>query len=166
MKTQKQLPNEFTFICDEHSKEQLEKLGVENPHRYVIADKQIYKHKFSVKNNIIIYFGDNEFNYPLINLADYIEQEQPEQKWQPLTRGGFDYRIYEEFKGKIYGRVKTDVGNWLSIHWYYKGNYSYIENHNWDLLPYNPLLTTLKKELEEVRSKEKEILEKIEELKK
>lgn len=87
------------------------------------------------------------------------------QKWQEKTRGGFEYRIYEEFQGKIFGRVKQ-CGDWIGTHWYLDGYFfGEIDEHRWDLLLYNPLLTTLEKELEEVRLKEKELLEKIEELK-
>lgn len=163
MKTQKQLPNEFTFICDEHSREQLKKLGVDIG-EYEMYN--IYQYYYVKSNKVIFCDGGKYTKYPLINLFDYIEQEQPEQKWQEKTRGGYEYHIYEKFEGFIFGRLKINDGDWKPLHWHDKGNYSFIEKHNWDLIPYNPLLTTLEKELEEVRSKEKEILEKIEGLKK
>ena len=82
MKAQKQLPKEFTFICDEHSKEQLEKLGVKlNGYKiteedysdyYIVIDKKIISMAYS-------YELINE-DSKLINLSDYIEQQQPEPK--------------------------------------------------------------------------------------
>lgn len=191
MKTQKkQLPNEFTFVCDQHSKEQLEKLGVRLSIWFMDANGMVY----SAKDNNVI--APTDMGFPLINLADYLDQEQPiititdngeffrvsnnpsplltfktdgnripiEPKWQEKTRGGYEYHIYEEFEGKIWGRVYNRSYNWDYIRWYKDGkSIDYVDAM--DLLPINNELTTLQKELEEVRLKEKEILEKIEELK-
>lgn len=163
MKTQKQLPNEFTFVCDKNSREQLEKLGVDFNNYTILC----YKHYYTVVNKYVInYSRDKPNNYKPINLSDYIDQEQPEPKWQYRTRGGF----------KI-----LDIKETINEHWVVSVNpYGDIElylclpsgintggNPYYDLLPIeNTLLATLEKELEELRVKEKELLEKIEELKK
>lgn len=155
----KKLPNEFTFICDGHSREQLEKLGVDL-RRWNCND---YNTIYSVKDNYLSAF---EKDYPLINLADYLDQEQPEPKWQEKTRGGFHCVVFEQFNNQLFGGVEYN-GKWYGATWDLDGNFNCFKlNDTWDLLPINHELTTLEKELEEVRSKEKEILEKISKLKK
>ena len=141
MKTQKQLPDEFTFICDENSREQLEKLGVDigsyrmshNGAYYVIENNKIMWNCFEYK-------GDK----PLINLSDYIDQEQPEPKWQEKIRAEYSMTALNAIVEQI---NSVDDYETLGI--------------------ITRKLETLKlhKELEEVRAKEKAILEKIEELK-
>lgn len=225
MKTKKQLPELFYIQENEKTNEYCKRLGLNRgdykTEKYSYGDYLIFKNKLKIDSYYKIGLDLLEKHYPyavFIDLADYIEQKQPElsgtiltsdsfkintsdnqeplyysanggyrlpnyprtileiktdgnripiePKWQEKTRGGYEYVIYEEFNRKIYGRIKTGVSNWIPIYWYDKGNYSFVEKHSWDLLPYNPLLTTLEKELEEVRLKEKEILEKIEGLKK
>lgn len=211
MKTQKkQLPNEFTFVCDEHSKSQLEKLGVELDSWSVL----IFGYIYLVKNNKVIDYNYGGFNIKYkyaenlttINLADYIEQEQPEligtipasksvitsvlsgfngsmeiktdgnripigQKWQEKTRDGrIEIKEIKQIGNKlaVFG-INPNIEIPENSEFYFICNSDGTNrggNTYWDLLPYNPLLTTLEKELEELRSKEKEILEKIEELKK
>lgn len=159
----KKLPNEFTFICDEHSREQLEQLGVEFE-GFDISDVGFY---YLVENSKVQQNNlDQIAGCPLIYLSDYIDQEQPEPKWQPLTRGGFNCVVFEEFNNQLFGGVEVN-GKWYGATWDLDGNFNCLKlNDFWDLLPINNELTTLEKELEEVRSKEKEILEKIEGLKK
>lgn len=89
-----------------------------------------------------------------------------EPKWQEKTRGGFNSVIFKEFNNQLFGGVEYS-GKWYGATWDLDGNFNCLKlNDFWDLLPINNELTTLEKELEEVRSKEKQILEKIEVLKK
>ena len=200
MKTQKQLPKKFTFICDENSREQLEKLGIDLA-GYQVCDIGFY---YFVENNKV-QRSDSDQNdyYRLINLADYLDQEQtelsgtipasdrvitsvlsielngsmdikpikqPEPKWQEKTRGGHvDIKEIKQIGNKlaVFGlRNDVDYPNDNLVYWFCNLDGINIGDNNYfDLIPYNTLLTTLEKELEEVRSKEKQILEKIEELK-
>lgn len=74
MKTQKELPKEFTFICDKNSKEQLKKLGVDL-YGYGINCTGF---NYLVYNNKVEDCSKYKFNnQPIISLSDYIEQEQP-----------------------------------------------------------------------------------------
>lgn len=194
MKTQKQLPNDFTFICDIKSRSQLDKLKIDT-NGYEI---NLLNRKYAVSGGKVYCPADNSM-LPLINLSDYIDQEQPEligtipasksvitsvlsgfngsmefktdgnripigPKWQDKTRGGMEFLIFEYFNNSIFGRIKADK-EWIGLHWRSDGKYYETANDVWDLLPYNSELTTLEKELEEVRLKEKELLEKIEQLK-
>lgn len=177
----KQLPKEFTFICDSESREQLEMLGVDiNFHALNIMNDY-----YIVENNSIIHSTPvHNINYPLINLSDYLEQEQSElsgtipasdsfilgfsgkptdtfeikkpteQKWQDRTRGGYEYVIYEEFEGKIFGRMKLDT-EWNIVWWYIDGTYTRVQNnHSWDLLPLDPHAqrkAEIRKQIEELQ---------------
>lgn len=145
----KKLPNEFTFICDENSREQLEKLGVDLNDFEISSISQTYL----VKNNVVVtndYGGwSKKFKYAEnltpINLTDYIEQEQPEPKWQDRTRGGYEYHIYEEFEGKIFGRIKINE-EWHGLHWNLDGRFHSSDcEDSWDLLPINHFSQPYKK---------------------
>lgn len=164
----KQLPKEFVFVCDKHSREQLERLNIELGNFNIAS--QIYGAYFRVVGNKVFeggYHGYKATSLPLIDLSNYIEQEQNiitttddgsfrvpnnpstrlefktdgrripiEQKWQEKTRGGYEYVIYEEFEGVIYGRVKNRVG-WDCIMWFkYGGAKNYVPEM--DLLPLDP----------------------------
>lgn len=81
-----------------------------------------------------------------------------EVKWMPLTRGGYEYKIYEEFEGTIWGRIfHNQMWGWCG--WNIKGGV--IGGINiFDLIPYNPEIEAIKqeiaikeKELEELKSK-------------
>lgn len=69
--------------------------------------------------------------------------------WQPLTRGGQEYRIYAVYKGQrypIHGAIKLQDGKWLMEVWDENGRHYgdwLVEHHN-DLLPALPEKRTLK----------------------
>jgi hypothetical protein len=73
-----------------------------------------------------------------------------EVKWMPLTRGGYEYKIYEEFEGKIFGRIQAPK-IWYNCKWELNG-----ENGTeiYDLIPYNPEQEAIK---QEIAMKEKEL---------
>lgn len=135
----KQLPKEFTFICDEHSREQLEKLGVKLNGWAVDAIGEQYA---VIRNGVCSYRS----GLTLISLSDYIDQPEnkptnaTEQKWQPLTRGGYEYVIYEEFEGNLFGRVKPNSSeDWYAVTWNINGSlWGASPIDAWDLLPYDP----------------------------
>lgn len=156
MKT-KELPKEFTFICDEHSREQLEKLGIDYNKHYQLKEED-YGDWYEVENKKIICEGYmfDKYDYPLINLSDYIDQPN-EQKWQDKTRGGYEYHIYEEFEGEIFGRIKIN-NKWVCLTWNLDGKYHKEIEDSWDLLPFNQRRTEIEQRLSEI-DKEREKLQ-------
>jgi hypothetical protein len=78
-----------------------------------------------------------------------------EVKWMPLTRGGDEYKIYEEFDGVIWGRVKLNI--WVAVSWNISGVCLSYNSGSWhDLIPYNPKQEAIK---QEIAIKEKELEE-------
>lgn len=77
-------------------------------------------------------------------------EEQP--KWMPRTRGGYEYKIYEEFEGKLFGRIKIK-NYWYSERWINGIGSSFLESN---LIPYNPKQEAIK---QEIAIKEKELEE-------
>ena len=131
---EKELPKEFTFICDGNSKEQLKKLGV----GLSVWSMGGIGYYYLVENNKVIDYSEYPYiNSMLINLSDYIDQEEPiqsEQKWQSKTKDGYECHIYEEFDGKILGRLNRE-GEWLAVTWNINGKYLQELEHSFDLLP-------------------------------
>lgn len=79
--------------------------------------------------------------------------EQP--KWEDRTRGGYEYKIYEEFEGKIFGRVfHNDM--WGCCCWI-KNGIAIGSINILDLIPYNPLKAQLLAEKEELKKRIEEI---------
>ena len=139
----KKLPNEFTFICDIKSRSQLEKFGI-GLNNYLINDIGF---TYYVNNNKV-YDSNYTGRLEPISLSDYIDQEEPiqsEQKWQDRTRGGYEYHIYEEFEGKIFGRIKINE-EWHGLHWNLDGRFHSSDcEDSWDLLPINHFSQPYKK---------------------
>jgi hypothetical protein len=81
--------------------------------------------------------------------------EQPE--WMPLTRGGYEYHIYEEFDECLFGRISVD-GKWCTSRWGNNGKFfeNEEETNSWDLMPYDNEIEAIKKE---IAIKEKELAE-------
>jgi hypothetical protein len=78
----KPLPKEFQFKCDEHSLEQCKKLGIINKYNYFFNLKDRY---YFVLDNIVI--GNIlEEEYPIISLADYIEEPNPEYIYSDIDK--------------------------------------------------------------------------------
>lgn len=56
-------------------------------------------------------------------------------RFEPLTSGGLEFHIYEEFDGFLVGRVKYEDGCWELIKWYFSGKYYSIGSNIYDLIP-------------------------------
>ena len=72
----KELPKEFQFKCDEHSKEYCEKLGIDALEGNL--DKLILTYYGVVIGKTILELNKDIFNphkYPIISLSDYMEEE-------------------------------------------------------------------------------------------
>ena len=172
MKTQKKLPELFYIQENEKTNEYCEMLGISRDGLTTEDNYGDYLF-FNNKKCADAYCYDDldvlKQNYPnavFVDLSDYLDQEQPEPKWQEKTIGGYNCVVFEEFNNQLFGGVEYN-GKWYGATWDLDGNFNCFKlNDTWDLLPINNELTTLEKELEEVRSKEKQILEKIKELKK
>jgi TATA-box binding protein (TBP) (component of TFIID and TFIIIB) len=78
----KPLPKEFQFKCDEHSLEQCKKLGIINKYNYSFNLKDGYR---VVLDNIVI-ANILEEEIPLISLADYIEEPNPEYIYSDIDK--------------------------------------------------------------------------------
>lgn len=174
MKTQKQLPELFYIQENEKTNEYCERLRINIDELIPEEDYGDYS-VFKDGKFINAYYKKNldvlKEHYPkavFVDLADYIDQEQPKQKWQPLTRGGLKFNIIREDRGDGIMSVEIfkDDNTWMVEYFYKNGRFLKSVFHDYDLLPINHELTTLEKELEEVRTKEKQILEKIKQLKK
>lgn len=59
------------------------------------------------------------------------------QKFQDKTRGGYEWEIYEEFKGRLYGRLRINTG-WIGASWDAKGSFFKSSECEYDLLPREP----------------------------
>lgn len=120
---------------------------------------------YAVVNNVLQYYIKEELpeDYTEVTLDELIKhyegsERTKQPKWEKLTRGGYEYHIYEEFDGVILGRFKKE-NQWYLSSWGKKGNYFDNEKitNEFDLIPYNPrkteLLTKkaeLEKQLEEI----------------
>jgi len=103
----KPLPKEFQFKCDEHSREQCEKLGIKCGD-YAAQSQGFYY----VKDNELTYWDDDRrrLTIPLINLSDYLEDTPDHLELILQLTGQYvagilnrkDAIIYDELKEKHY----------------------------------------------------------------
>jgi hypothetical protein len=72
----------------------------------------------------------------LIN-KDHCEIGEPtlNDRFEPLTEGGYEFHLYEEFEGKLYGRIKNN-SKW-SPEWWTNDGYFYPNkmSSNSNLIP-------------------------------
>jgi len=105
--------------------------------------------------------------YTEVTLEELIAHYEPttHPKWMPLTQGGLEVHINEEFEGKLFGRIKHEDNKWSSNCWYLNGNdfYEYSERN---LIPYNPRISELEEKIESKRSELAELEGELKELKK
>lgn len=64
-------------------------------------------------------------------MTDYMK------KFQPRTRGGYEYEIFAERDGELYGRAKDMAGYWQAKIWRFDGTDASIAKQ-YDLLPIEP----------------------------
>lgn len=57
--------------------------------------------------------------------------EEIRARFKPLTAGGFEYHIYEQFGNRLFGRVSA--GGWHAATWNIDGGNSFLDT--WDLVP-------------------------------
>lgn len=100
--------------------------------------------------------------YTEVTLEDLIAHYEPKPKWMPLTRGGYEYKIYEEFDEVLFGRVIDKDGCWNPNRWYTSGRVLVSDVNKNDLIPYNPRISELE---EKINSKRSELAELESELK-
>ena len=74
-------------------------------------------------------------------------------KWMPLTRGGYEYKIYEEVGELLFGSLKMINGTYMPTTWKLNGRWG---NQEYDLIPYNPRIHELE---EKITSKRSELAE-------
>lgn len=135
MKTQKQLPKEFTFVSDENSREQLEKLGVRR-NGYNIDNIGFY---YLIESNKVVDTSRYQFpNVELIDLSDYIDQEEPKPtKWRFKTRQEFDDTCEKDSDGDYKcGKTRFVKGMfYLFGEKYYGSPDSLIDVDSWTITP-------------------------------
>lgn len=142
----KKSPKEFTFICDEKSREQLEKLGVKIKDYYVT--KLDYGDWYEVKNKKIVNEGymSQKYHFPLINLSDYLEPTEPiKTKYRFKTKEEFedtceknedgDYDCGEKYfisdMHHLFGQeIDIELNKEFGANWYDKS-----VNINWGITP-------------------------------
>lgn len=157
----KELPNEFCFICDKYSKEQLKKLGVAFE-KYAVNNLDYI---YYVKNNIVRDYKQNTCNgmwdknvgkdLEPINLSNYIKSER--KKWEDKTRGGAPIAETMEFGDKI--AVRRIDGAYYFVD--KNGLYLSPTRGYSDLIPYNPQKAKIQAEIEQKEKELQELKEKL-----
>jgi len=93
-----------------------------------------------------------------------IEATEPTHpKWMPLTRGGYEYKIYEEVGELLFGSLKMINGTYMPTTWKLNGRWG---SQEYDLIPYNPRIAELEEKIESKRSELAELEGELKELKK
>jgi|688.fasta_scaffold260953_3 hypothetical protein len=91
-----------------------------------------------------IYKDDCEIVEPSLN-----------DRFEPLTSGGYPFHIYEEFEGRLFGRVNVK-GKWWSKSWYIDGSNNDISIY--DIIPLkSPETIALEKRKAELQAELTEI---------
>jgi hypothetical protein len=108
----KPLPKKFQFKCDEHSLEQCKKLGIE------LDDWDRTNMKYSSENYFLIKESGIDYNYkpynqdlyPIISLADYIEEPNPEYIYSDIDKQSErESDLIVELTGKYVACMATDL---------------------------------------------------------
>lgn len=102
----KQLPKEFQFKCDEHSKEQCEMLGIEIYHRDIdiaIGYWGLVRNKILENYSFGTWVNSKKGEYPLISLSDYIDSKE--------TRQEKSLRLLKEFINEVGEKEVIDIVN-------------------------------------------------------
>jgi hypothetical protein len=113
----------------------------------------------------------DNFHYQAINRCRIIIKTDCEiveptlnDRFEPLTSGGYPFHIYEEFDGRLFGRVKKD-GSWGTRNWFIDGCYYPDKcNSENDLIPRkSPETIALEKRKAELQAELTEIENKLKE---
>lgn len=158
----KKLPKLFYIQENEKTNEYCEKLGL-TPN-YITEEGDYGDYLVFKKNkNIDAYFEDNldllKKKYPkaiFIDLADYLPSEKP--KWQPITRGGYQYNIIREDRGD--GKMIIEVlyrDIWVVVFCYQDGKLDQDMESEYDLIPYEDPKEEIRKKIEELEKEIKEL---------
>jgi hypothetical protein len=86
-------------------------------------------------------------------------------RFEPLTSGGYEFHLYEEFEGRLFGRVSNHNGVWSAQHWTIDGYLRIDKNvSSHDLIPRkSPETIALENRKAELQEELKEIENKLKE---
>ena len=130
-----------------------------------VLDGDVATNYYLIRGNALCFDYSNHITngYTEVTLEDLIAHYEPKPKWMPLTRGGYEYKIYEEVGELLFGSLKMINGTYMPTTWKLNGRWG---SQEYDLIPYNPRIAELEEKIESKRSELAELEGELKELKK